>query len=248
MRIDPDLSFERRLWRSGLKYIAGMDEAGRGALAGPVAVGAVILPGDPILLLGTRGGHSRGGSIASHNPLLETTIKDKSSPAGNSKTRPYLRGVLRDVRDSKQMTALEREAAAPRIKQAAAAWGVGFASSEEIDVEGIVAATRLAALRALRELGIFPDYLLTDFRLELPELDISQTALVKGDAHCLSIAAASVLAKTARDALMREMDSEVPGYGLSRHKGYGTQAHRRALQDLGYSPVHRKTFTIKSAV
>jgi ribonuclease HII len=90
-----------------------------------------------------------------------------------------------------------------------------------------------------------PQYLLTDFRLELPELDISQTALVKGDTLCLSIAAASVLAKTVRDQLMRELDQHYQGYGLGKHKGYGTQAHRSAMERLGVSPVHRKTFQVK---
>jgi len=212
MRTDPSLAFERELWRGGFCHIAGLDEAGRGALAGPVAVGAVILPNDLRLL--------------SHS---------KASQNNN----------LRGVRDSKQMTPLERESAAVRIKEIALTWGVGFASSEEIDSEGIVRATRLAALRAVQELSMWPEYLLTDFRLELPQLDISQTSLVKGDALCLSIAAASVLAKTARDACMREMDTQVPGYGLGKHKGYGTRAHRLALRELGYSPVHRRTFVLK---
>ena len=211
MRVEPDLSFERRLWRGGCTYIAGLDEAGRGALAGPVAVGAVILPESA------------------------RTVRRAAAP-------------LPGVRDSKQMTLAEREAAAPRIRQYALAWGVGFASAEEIDADGIVAATRLAALRAIHELQLFPDYLLTDFRLELPELDVAQTALVKGDAHCLSIAAASVLAKTARDALMCVLDSQVPGYQLSRHKGYGTRAHIEALERIGYSPIHRKSFSIKNSL
>ncbi len=242
-RIRPDLVFERELWKSGLNYIAGLDEAGRGALAGPVAVGAVILPNDPILLLGTR--RSKGRSISRNDPSLGIGIENKSSLAGHSKTRPASRGVLSAVRDSKQMTALQRECTAPRIKQFALAWSVGFASSDEIDSEGIVRATRLAALRALQELPVFPDYLLTDFRLELPQLDISQTALVKGDVHCLSIAAASILAKTTRDALMLEMDLQIPGYGLGKHKGYGTLAHRQAVLCLGCSPIHRKSFSIK---
>ena len=207
MRTDPDLSFERRLWKSGLTFVAGLDEAGRGALAGPVAVGAVI---------------------------LDNALRRVRTP------------TLEGVRDSKQMTPEEREEAAPRIKEIALAWGVGLASSDEIDSEGIVVATRLAALRAVEQLAIFPDYLLTDFRLELPQLDVPQAALVKGDAKCLSIAAASVLAKTTRDALMREMDLVVPGYGLSRHKGYGTPGHLLALQGMGYSAVHRKSFTIKA--
>jgi len=142
------------------------------------------------------------------------------------------------------MTPRQRELAARRIKVSAAAWSVGFASAEEIDSEGIVHAARLAGLRALEQLGVFPDYLLTDFRLELPELDITQTSLVRGDGCCLSIAAASVLAKTARDCLMRELDSEVPGYGLAAHKGYGTAAHLQALRRRGVSAIHRKTFSL----
>jgi ribonuclease HII len=217
MRVDPDLRFERRLWGSGLKYVAGLDEAGRGALAGPVAVGAVVLRSD----------------------------------AGRAKPRPssrHLAAAFDGIRDSKQMSPSERESAAPRIKDLALCWGVGFASADEIDSDGIVAATRLAALRAVEQLFVLPDFLLTDFRLELPELDIPQAALVKGDALCLSISAASVLAKTARDALMREMDSQWPGYGLARHKGYGTRAHVEALRSLGYSTVHRKSFTLKTGL
>ena len=205
MRVNPDTFFESQLWESGLLHIAGLDEAGRGALAGPVAVGAVILPND--------------------NPLLSRTL------AG--------------VRDSKQMSALERESLAPRIAEAALTWNVGFASAEEIDSQGIVHATRLAALRALNGLTVVPQYLLTDFRLELPQLDISQTALVKGDALCLSIAAASVLAKTARDRRMCELDLCYQGYGLGKHKGYGTLAHRSAMRRLGISPIHRRSFQVK---
>ena len=205
MHVNPDTFFESQFWDSGLTHVAGLDEAGRGALAGPVAVGAVILPNDQGLLSGTLAG----------------------------------------VRDSKQMTPLERTSLAPRIQEIALTWNVGFASADEIDSLGIVHATRLAALRALQGLSILPQYLLTDFRLELPELDISQTALVKGDARCLSIAAASVLAKTARDQVMCELDLHYRGYGLRKHKGYGTLAHRSALRRLGISPIHRRSFQVK---
>jgi ribonuclease HII len=204
LKTNPDLRCERRLWRSGLTFIAGMDEVGRGALAGPVAVAAVCLPNEP-----------------------------------------RLRYKLAEVRDSKQLKPEQREILAPRIQAAALAWGIGFASSEEIDWLGIVPATRLAALRALEFLTITPEYLLTDFRLEIPELDMPQTAIVKGDAHVLSIAAASILAKTARDALMRELDVQYSGYGLAHHKGYGTLRHRRAILEGGFSPIHRRTFAIK---
>lgn len=205
MRINPDTFFESQFWRSGLLHVAGLDEAGRGALAGPVAVGAVILPNNKTLLSRT----------------------------------------LTGVRDSKQMTPMERESLAPRIKEVALTWSVAFASAGEIDSQGIVCATRLAALRALNNLSLPPQYLLTDFRLELPQLDLSQTALVKGDRLCLSIAAASVLAKTGRDELMRELDLHYQGYELGKHKGYGTQAHRLALERLGISPIHRKSFQFK---
>ena len=199
-----DLSYETNLW-TYYNHIAGLDEAGRGALAGPVAVGAVILPDD----------------------------------------EPLLFQALAGVRDSKQMTPMARESLAPRIKEVALTWSVAFASAEEIDSLGIVRATRTATIRALSSLSIPPQYLLTDFHLELPQLDISQTSIVKGDVHCLTIAAASVLAKTARDELMRELDLQYPNYGLGKHKGYGTQAHRSAMKRLGYSPIHRKTFVLK---
>ncbi len=204
-RARPSTKFETDLWNSGLLYVAGLDEAGRGALAGPVAVGAVILPNDKTLLSRT----------------------------------------LNRARDSKQLTPLTRESLAPIIKEAAITWSVGFADADEIDSQGIVRATRLAAVRALHQFSVTPQYLLTDFRLELPQLDISQTSIVKGDAHCLSIACASILAKTERDSLMRELDERHPGYGLAKHKGYGTQAHRSALRRLGFSSIHRKTFRVR---
>ena len=200
----PDLSHERELW-SAYKYIAGMDEAGRGALAGPVCVGAVILPDD----------------------------------------NPHLTQTLSGVHDSKQLTPRKRHHLIPLIKEIALTFGIGFASAAEIDALGIVPATRMAANRAIESLTIFPDFLLTDFRLELPELGISQAALVKGDQRSLSIASASILAKTARDDLMRELDPQHAGYGFAIHKGYGTLSHRRAIAQLGFSPVHRTTFQLK---
>jgi ribonuclease HII len=157
-------------------------------------------------------------------------------PANLSLTR-----TLNRVRDSKQMTPLARETWAPRIKEVALGWGVGFASPGEIDKLGIVPATKLAATRALKNLS--PDYLITDY-LVFPEIDLPQTALVKGDQRSLSVAAASVLAKTARDALMRELDVQYPGYGFFRHKGYGTRFHREALLKLKYCEIHRMSFSI----
>lgn len=203
MTQNPDLAYETELWRA-FPFIAGLDEAGRGALAGPVSVGTVILPRD----------------------------------------HPHLLRTLSRVRDSKQLSPRKRTALSPLIRETALAHGVGFASSEEIDQMGIVPATRLAANRALESLAYYPDFLLTDFRLELPELDIPQTAIVKGDAKSLSIACASILAKTARDEFMHELHDSYPKYRFPKHKGYGTLFHRNQIEQLGHSPVHRKTFKI----
>ncbi len=187
-----------------MKLVAGLDEAGRGALAGPVAAAAVILPADPEIL-------------------------------------PALLGV----RDSKQMTPAQRRHWEERLHVQALCYAVGFASQTEIDVCGIVPATRLAMQRALSQLSVSPQHLLLDF-LDLPGLSIPQTSLVKGDRRSLSIAAASVLAKTARDEFMCRLDGQYPGYGFAIHKGYGTLTHRRALQALGPSPVHRTSFHLKN--
>jgi ribonuclease HII len=201
----PTLEFENNLWKDGFARITGIDEAGRGAWAGPVSAAAVILP-----------------------------------------LTPSLTRTLAQVRDSKLMTPMARERWAPRIKEIALAWGVGFASAEEIDALGIVPATKLAATRALDSLSPSlspPDYLLTDY-LIFPEIDLPQTALVKGDQRSLSVAAASVLAKTTRDALMWKMDNHYPGYGFARHKGYGTRIHQQAIMELGRCAIHRKSFSI----
>ena len=215
-KINPTLEFERRLWKDGFTRIAGIDEAGRGAWAGPVCAAAVILPPDP--------------SLRWTNRPSDLCL------------------ALNGVRDSKLMTPLAREIWAPRIKATALAWGVGFASAEEIDTLGILPATKLAATRALAVLApnpgtLFPDYLITDY-LIFPEIDLPQTALVKGDQLSLSVACASVLAKTARDAVMREQDGCFPGYGFARHKGYGTRVHQLALRKLGFCEIHRKSFSI----
>jgi ribonuclease HII len=202
----PELTYEIELWQAGLLLVAGIDEAGRGALAGPVSAAVVVLPVDP-----------------------------------------HLREVLSGVRDSKVMTPHAREQWAAKIKEIAAGFGVGFASNQEIDTIGIVPATYLAIRRALEQLPIFPQHLLTDY-LFLPDVAIPQTPLVKGDACCLSIASASVLAKTSRDALLRQMDIDFPGYGFSQHKGYGTREHRIALEQLGPSPIHRLSFGYKREV
>ncbi len=198
----PNLQFENELWKKGLRCVAGVDEAGRGALAGPVAAGVVILPCDC----------------------------------------PDLMDRLSGVRDSKEMTAEARSYWAVVVKETAVSWEVGFASAQEVDKLGIVPATRLAVRRAIDALTEQAEHLLVDY-LTLPDIAIPQTALVKGDARSLTIAAASILAKTARDALMVEMNEKFPGYGWTRNKGYGTLAHRQALTVLGPCVEHRRSFT-----
>ena len=196
----PDLSFEIPLWKTGIKLIAGVDEAGRGAWAGPVAAAAVILPADPGLT--TR---------------------------------------LFGVNDSKKLSPAQRQQASIKIKNECIAFGVGLASSQEIDQIGILPATKLAVRRALALCFPAAEYLLTDY-LTITDPPLPQTSLVKGDARSLSIAAASILAKTSRDQTMQQMEADYPGYGFAAHKGYGTAAHLRLLRELGPCPIHRMSF------
>jgi ribonuclease HII len=156
-------------------------------------------------------------------------------------------GLIGNVRDSKQMTARKRQIYAGRIKEICLDWGVGSATHKEIDSLGIVPATRLAACRAVNMLKSSPDFLLLDY-LTLEEISIPQVALVRGDQQVLSIAAASVLAKTSRDDFMNEMDCLYPAYSFCTNKGYGTAAHQRALKQTGLCPIHRLSFKPVKAI
>ncbi len=196
----PDLSFEQDLWNHAGQRLAGIDEAGRGAWAGPVVAAFVILPAEPSIC-----------------------------------------NLLSGVRDSKQMTIKQRENWVEKIKEFASEWGIGSADHAEIDQLGILPATRLAMKRALNSLANKPDHLLID-AVFLSDVNIPQTALIKGDRRSLSIAAASVLAKTTRDAMMREEDDIYPQYGFKNHKGYGTRRHQSALSKFGPCPIHRMSF------
>jgi ribonuclease HII len=143
--------------------------------------------------------------------------------------------------DSKRLTRRQRDALAARIRQDARGWAIGFAEPAEIDRLNILRATLLAMRRAVEGLPVRPDLLLVD-ALSIPGLDIPQRAIVKGDALSVSIAAASIVAKVARDALMRDLDREHPGYDLARNMGYGSEEHRQALRRLGPSSIHRRSF------
>ena len=196
----PGLRLERELWQQGIRYVGGIDEAGRGALAGPVSAAVVILPPNSV---------------------------DSS--------------LLVSVRDSKELTPAERERAAEAIRQCALAWAFGLASAAEIDAQGILPATRLAMTRAVGSLPLLPQFFLLDY-IYWPHLTDPHLVIPKGEWHSLSIAAASVIAKTERDRLMKALDADFPGYGFARHKGYGTAVHRHAIQRLGLSSEHRRSF------
>ncbi len=203
-----NMKYENIIRAQGFNAIVGMDEAGRGAWAGPVAVGAVSLP------LGL----------------------------------PGLSKLLADVRDSKEMTPLQRTRVVETVKERALAWGIGLASHAEIDELGIEIAQRVAMQRALDDMRLRyptfqPDCLLLDALL-WPEMigKIPQVSIVDGDARSLSIAAASIVAKTWRDTLMNELDTQYPPYGFAVHKGYGTAKHQAALKTHGTCAIHRRYY------
>lgn len=150
---------------------------------------------------------------------------------------------LPGVDDSKKLTPKKRSALAIQIKEAAAAWNVVAVGPGEIDQINIYQATLLGMRRAVEGLALTPDFVLVDARA-IPGIEIPQEAIIKGDAHCHAIAAASILAKTERDRQMAEYDEQYPGYGFARHKGYPTTAHRDAIRELGASPIHRHSFTL----
>ena len=195
----PSYEEEATLLAQGYSMVAGLDEVGRGPLAGPVVAGVAVLP-------------------------------------------PNLSGNwVGMVRDSKQMTPAQREHVLPYLRESALALEVGISSSQEIDDLGIVGATRLAMKRALDGLALTPQFLLLD-AFPLPGVAIPQKPIVHGDALCLSIAAASVVAKVTRDRIMEEQDALFPSYGFARHKGYATREHLRNLRDHGPCPIHRRSF------
>jgi len=192
----PGTAFEQERWDIGDAVVVGIDEVGKGAWAGPLTVGAVVIPLD---------------------------------------RRIY------KVRDSKQLTADERESMASRIKDWALHWSVGHASAAECDELGMSDAQRLATARTLSALGVMPDHALVDGNWDFVE-NIDSTTIVKGDARSLSIAAASIVAKVTRDSMMREAARTYPWYAFESNKGYPCHRQRAALQLLGPSTIHRRSW------
>jgi ribonuclease HII len=196
----PTTEVEEALWASGSPYVAGVDEVGRGPLAGPVYAAAVIL---------------------------------------DSCKRP---GWITELRDSKILTAPERERLAQAVRDETPAWGIGWASVAEIDAWGITRANYTAMLRALSRLGVNPKHVLIDGPLVIPGNSIPQQAIVDGDATCASISAASIIAKVARDEVMCAMDRWYPEYGFASHKGYATSSHLRKIESHGLCAQHRRSW------
>ncbi len=189
-------AFEQQAWQAGACLVAGVDEVGRGALAGPVVAAAVIL--DP-------------------------------------------RRIPDGLDDSKKLTRQQRERLDAAIRASALAWAVARIEAAEIDRINILAATKQAMRDAVLALTPTADYLLID-ALMLKEIALPQRAIIRGDAQSCSVAAASIVAKVARDSLMRDYDAVLPGYGFAKNVGYGTPDHLRGLRECGPSPIHRLSF------
>ena len=202
LRLETMLSYEKELYKQGLSLIAGVDEVGRGPLAGPVVAAAVILP-------------------------------------KNCK--------IRGLNDSKKIPKKKHLEIFQTVQEQALAIGVGIIDNQVIDQVNIYEATKLAMKEAISQLSLQPEHLLIDaMKLDLP---ISQTSIIKGDANSLSIAAASIIAKVTRDELMKDYDSQFPGYDFSANAGYGTARHLEGIEKQGITAIHRLSFEpIKSLV
>lgn len=179
------------------EYICGIDEAGRGPLAGPVVVAAAIMP---------------------RNSMIE------------------------GVNDSKKISEKKREALFEKITEEAIAYGVGIIDQKEIDRINILNATKEGLTMAVKELCVKPNVILVDALKQIDTLGIPYESIIKGDAKCYSISAASIIAKVTRDRIMRQWDEIYPQYGFAKHKGYGTAAHIKAIKEYGPCPLHRNSF------
>ena len=189
---------EKELHQKQFKNIVGIDEAGRGPLAGPVVVASVIMPAD---------------------------------------------SMIEGVNDSKKVSEKKREKLYDQILEEAISYGVGIIGQDEIDDINILNATKKGLTNSLKELTQRPDLILVDALTNIDTLGIPYESIIKGDAKCYSISAASIIAKVTRDRIMREWDKVYPQYGFEKHKGYGTAAHIAAIKEYGLCPIHRKSFT-----
>ena len=189
---------EDELRNRGFNMICGIDEAGRGPLAGPVVVASVIMPA---------------------NSMIE------------------------GVNDSKKVSEKKREKLYDQILEEAISYGVGIVGQDEIDEINILNATKKGLTMSLKELTVKPDLIIVDALTHIDTMGIPYESIIKGDAKCYSISAASIIAKVTKDRIMREWDKIYPEYGFEKHKGYGTSAHIEAIKKYGLCPIHRKSFT-----
>ena len=196
-RLEKLKEYENELQNKGFEYICGIDEAGRGPLAGPVVVASVIMPKD---------------------------------------------SIIEGINDSKKVSEKKREKLYDLILEQAISYGVGIIGQDEIDDINILNATKKGLTNSLKELTQRPDLILVDALTHIETLGIPYESIIKGDAKCYSISAASIIAKVTRDRIMREWDKIYPQYGFATHKGYGTSAHINAIKEYGPCPLHRKTF------
>lgn len=191
---------DKEFYDKGVKYVAGIDEAGRGPLAGPVVVASVILPQD---------------------------------------------SMIEGINDSKKISESKREKLYEIITKEAISYGVGIIYQEEIDEINILQATKKGLTEAIKQMNIKPNIIMVDALSGIDTLGIPYKSIIKGDAKCYSIAAASIIAKVTRDRIMREWDKLYPEYGFGSHKGYGTAKHIAAIKEFGPCPIHRRTFIKK---
>jgi ribonuclease HII len=189
--------FDRAFFEKNFNFIAGIDEAGRGPLAGPVTAAAVIFPSD-VQIFG--------------------------------------------LNDSKKLSAKKRECLFDEIREKALTFSIAFVDNEKIDEVNILQATFLAMGKAVRSLEIKPDLCLIDGNYKIPQIKTKQEAIVGGDEKSVAVAAASILAKVARDRVMIKFSKEFPEYGFEKHKGYGTKQHLEAIKQFGICKIHRKEF------
>ena len=191
---------EKDLYKKGFKNICGIDEAGRGPLAGPVVIAGVIMPED---------------------------------------------SMIEGINDSKKVSEKKREALYDVIKQEAISYSVAIIGQDVIDEINILNATKNGVTEVIDRLDIKPDLIVIDALEHINTRGIPYESIIKGDAKCYNIAAASILAKVTRDRIMREWDAIYPQYGFIKHKGYGTKMHIEAIKEYGLCPIHRKSFTKK---
>lgn len=188
---------EKVFYNKGIEYIAGIDEAGRGPLAGPVVVASVIMPKD---------------------------------------------SMIEGVNDSKKVSEKKREKLYDIILEKAISYGIGIIYQDEIDEINILQATKKGLTEAVEQMKIKPDLIMVDALTGIDTLGIPYQSIIKGDAKCYSISAASIIAKVTRDRIMREWDKVYPEYGFAAHKGYGTAKHIAALKEYGPCEIHRRSF------